>query len=64
MANDGQIVHFNLATPRPGPQQRDGQPLAQIEGPQAGEGPVRGDAYTSDGAGGDSLQLRQAQGFP
>ena len=64
MANDGQIVHFDIATPRPGPQECSGRPLAQLEGPRAGGDPVRGDAHMSVGVGGDSLQLRQAQGLP
>ena len=57
---DGHIMHVNLATPQPEPQQRDDQIPAQLEGPQAGEGSMRGDMHMSDGAGGDSLQLRQA----
>ena len=64
MPNDGQIMHFDITTPRPGPQQCSGQPLATIEGPSAGGNPVRGDAHMSGGAGGDSLQLHQAQGQP
>ena len=58
MANDDHTMRFSIATPRTGPQ------LAQLEGPRAGGDPVRGNAHMSDGAGGDSLQPRQAQGLP
>ena len=57
MANPNeQIVHFDIATPRPGPQSNEEQ--------GAGGNPVHGDVHMSGGAGGNPVQLRQAQGLP
>ena len=51
-----QIVHFDIATPRPGPQSNEEQ--------GAGGNPVHGDVHMTGGAGGNPVQLRQAQGLP
>ena len=64
MAHNDQIMHFDLATSRSGPPQCSGRPPALSNGANVEDGPVRGNALTSDSAGGNSLLVRQAQGQP
>ena len=64
MTDSNQILHFDIATPRPGPQQCSGRPLAIAEEAGAGGDPVHGDVHMPDGAGGNPMQLIQAQGPP
>ena len=62
--NNDQLMHFSIHTPRQDPQESSGRPLAAIEGNGAGGDPVHGNVHRSDGAGGDSMRIRQAQGLP
>ena len=64
MADNNPILHFNIATPRPGPQQCSGRPLVIAEDAGAGGNPMHGDVHMPDGAGGNPMQLLQAQGPP
>ena len=57
MAGRDEIPHFNIATPRLGPQASGGIPPA-LEG--AGMDPVHGDVRMPASAGGDLMQRRQA----
>ena len=61
MASNGDTLHFDIATPRQGPQTSSGRPLV-LEG--AGGNPVHGDVHMPAGAGGDLTQYRRAVGLP
>ena len=64
MANNDQLMHFDISTPRLGPQQSSGRPLALADVMRAGGNPVHGNVHMPGGAGGDSMQTRQALGVP
>ena len=68
MANNDQLMHFDISTPRLGPQQSSGRPLAFAANAAgaagAGGGPVHGDVRMLSGAGSDPMQYRRANGQP
>ena len=64
MANEDQTMHFDISTPRLASQQCSGRPLAVAKEAGARGDPVHGDVHMPDGAGGNPMQLIQAQGPP
>ena len=64
MADDDQTMRFGIATPRPWPLPDGGGPRPSNGALGAGVDPMRSDAHAPGGAGGDSLQIPQAQGLP
>ena len=63
MADNDQLMHFDISTPRLA-QQSSGRPLALADAMGAGGNPVHGNVHMPGGAGGDSMQIRQALGVP
>ena len=62
MADNDQVMNFDIATPRQGLSRSSGQPLADAEGAEGNS--VLGNIREPDGAGGDSKRIRQTRVQP